>query len=36
LGSYNLSPGKKAYVQVSNKNADGAIVADAVLFVSVR
>jgi hypothetical protein len=36
LGSYNLSRGKKAYVQVSNKNADGAIIADAILFVPVR
>ncbi|MGF7037612.1 FAD-dependent oxidoreductase [Mucilaginibacter lappiensis] len=36
LGSYNLSRGKKTYVQVSNKNADGAIIADAVLFVPVK
>jgi hypothetical protein len=36
LGAYNLSRGKKAYVQVLNKNADGAIIADAVLFVPVR
>jgi hypothetical protein len=36
LGSYNLSRGKKAYVQVSNKNADGAVIADAVLFVPVK
>jgi len=33
LGRYNLKPGNKAYVEISNKNADGATVADAVLFV---
>ncbi len=33
LGKYKLSKGKNAYVEISNKNADGAIVADAVLFV---
>ncbi|MEO8415554.1 MAG: xanthan lyase, partial [Ginsengibacter sp.] len=33
LGKYTLSKGKKAYVEISNKNADGAIVADAILFV---
>jgi hypothetical protein len=36
LGLYNLSPQKKAYVKISNKNADGVIVADAVLFVPVQ
>jgi ribulose 1,5-bisphosphate synthetase/thiazole synthase len=36
LGSYNLSRGKKSYVQVSNKDADGAIIADAILFVPVK
>lgn len=36
LGSYELPKGKKAYVQVSNKNADGAIIADAVLFVPIK
>jgi hypothetical protein len=36
LGLYNLSPQKKAYVEISNKNADGVIVADAVLFVPVQ
>jgi hypothetical protein len=35
LGKYKLVPGKKAYVEVSDKNADGVIVADAVLFVPV-
>ena len=29
----NLSKGKNAYVEISNKNEDGTIVADAVLFV---
>lgn len=33
LGKCNLSKGKNAYVEISNKNADGTIVADAVLFV---
>jgi hypothetical protein len=36
LGAYNLSQEKKPYVEISNKNADGVIVADAVLFVPVR
>lgn len=36
LGLYSLSHEKKAYVEISNKNADGVIVADAVLFVPVR
>ncbi len=33
LGKYKLSKGKNAYVEISNKNADGVIVADAVLLV---
>ncbi|HZG25704.1 MAG TPA: FAD-dependent oxidoreductase [Chitinophagaceae bacterium] len=33
LGSYTLYPGKKAYVEITNKGADNTIVADAVLFV---
>ncbi|MCX6218656.1 FAD-dependent oxidoreductase [Spirosoma sp.] len=33
LGSYNLLPGKKSFVEVSTKDADGIVVADAVLFV---
>ncbi|MHA4808843.1 FAD-dependent oxidoreductase [Flavitalea flava] len=36
LGLYTLLPGRKAYVEISNKNADGVIAADAVLFVPVR
>ncbi len=36
LGLYNFSEEKKAYIEISNKNADGVIVADAVLFVPVR
>jgi hypothetical protein len=36
LGTCILSKGKGAYVQVSDKNADGTIVADAVLFVPVK
>lgn len=33
LGSFTLSPGQKSYVEVSTKEADGVVVADAVLFV---
>lgn len=33
LGEYILPAGKKSYVEISNKNADGIVVADAILFV---
>lgn len=33
LGTYKLSPGEKNYVDVTTKDADGIVVADAVLFV---
>jgi len=33
LGKCNLPKGNNAYVEISNKNANGIIVADAVLFV---
>ncbi|QDK79842.1 FAD-dependent oxidoreductase [Spirosoma sp. KCTC 42546] len=33
LGSFTLTPGQKSYVEVSTKEADGVVVADAVLFV---
>ncbi|MBD2754025.1 FAD-dependent oxidoreductase [Spirosoma validum] len=33
LGSVNLSSGKKSYVDVSTKDTNGIVVADAVLFV---
>jgi len=33
LGKCNLPKGKNAYVEISNKNSNGIIVADAVLFV---
>ena len=33
LGSFTLPAGKKAYTEISNKNADGIVVADAVLFI---
>jgi hypothetical protein len=36
LGTYKLAPGKKAYAEISNKNADGVVTADAVLFVPVK
>lgn len=35
LGIYNLPKGRKTYVEISNQNANGAIAADAVLFVPV-
>ncbi|GAC1384176.1 MAG: FAD-dependent oxidoreductase [Ginsengibacter sp.] len=34
LGKYTLPKGKKAYVEISNKVATGAVVADAILFVA--
>jgi hypothetical protein len=36
LGSYAFGKGNKAYVEVSNAGADGAVVADAVLFIPVE
>jgi hypothetical protein len=33
LGTYLLEEGTRAFVQVSNKDADGAVIADAVVFV---
>jgi ribulose 1,5-bisphosphate synthetase/thiazole synthase len=33
LGTYQLPKGKKSYVQVSTKDADGKIIADAVIWV---
>jgi len=33
LGSYSLPSGKKSFVEITNKDADGAVVADAILFV---
>lgn len=36
LGEVNLPAGRQGYVEVSNKGADGIVVADAVLFVPVR
>jgi len=33
LGSYVLPAGKKSYVEISNRNADGVVAADAVLFI---
>lgn len=34
LGAYRLSAGKGAWVEVSNEQADGAVVADAMLFIA--
>lgn len=36
LGTYSLPSGKLSYVQVSNKDADGKVVADAVIWVPAR
>lgn len=36
VGEYTLPQGRNAYVEISNNNADGTVVADAVLFVPVR
>jgi hypothetical protein len=36
LGTYALEEGNSAFVQVSNKDADGAVIADAVVFVPAR
>lgn len=33
LGTYSLPSGKKSFVEITNKHADGVVVADAVLFV---
>lgn len=33
LGTYSLQKDKKPYVEISNKGASGAVVADAVLFI---
>lgn len=36
LGTFNFPQGDKSFVKISNKNADGAIVADAVIFVPAK
>jgi hypothetical protein len=36
LGTYHLPKGRQSYVSVTNEDADGIIVADAVLFVPVK
>ena len=36
LGAYSLQKDGKPYVEISNKKADGIVVADAVLFVPVK
>ena len=36
LGEYDLPQGTKTYVEITNGNADGIVIADAVLFVPVR
>lgn len=36
LGQYYLKAGKNAYVEISNKNADNMIAADAVLFLPIK
>jgi hypothetical protein len=36
VGEFDFVPGKTHYVEITNKNADGIVIADAVLFVSKR
>ncbi|WP_158856401.1 FAD-dependent oxidoreductase [Lunatibacter salilacus] len=36
IGTYTLSPGKDSHVTVTNQDADGVVVADAVLWVPVK
>jgi hypothetical protein len=36
LGAYKMAAGRKGYVDISNKGADGVVVANAVLFVPVQ
>ena len=36
LGTYNLPQGKNSYAEVSTKNADGKIIADAVIWVPAK
>ncbi|MDQ1085474.1 FAD-dependent oxidoreductase [Siphonobacter sp. SORGH_AS_1065] len=36
LGTFKLPAGKKAYVEITNEKADGAVVADAVQFVQAK
>jgi len=36
LGTFVLPKGRKSYVEVSTQGADGAVAADAVLFVPER
>jgi hypothetical protein len=33
LGTLHLVPGKRGFVRITNKAADGLVVADAVLFI---
>ncbi len=33
IGSYSFEKGRKGYVEITNKDADGEVIADAVLFV---
>ncbi|GEO03573.1 xanthan lyase [Adhaeribacter aerolatus] len=36
LGTYRFTKGKNAYVEISNKGADGVVIADAVILVPVK
>ena len=36
LGTYQLAKGQQAYIEISNKDADGVVVADAVLLVPAK
>src|SRR5690606_23594749 len=36
LGTYNFSAGKKSFIEVSNKDAEGQVTVDAMILKSVR
>jgi len=36
IGQYNLGAGKNAYIEITNKNANNIIAADAVLFLPIK
>jgi hypothetical protein len=36
LGTYKMTTGRQAFVEISNKKADGVVMADAVVWVPVK
>ena len=36
LGKYQLAVGNKAYVEITNNDADNVVTADAVLFIPIK